>query len=935
MPRLCPTVAIVGAGASGTITAIQLASLPSEGPLRVLLFAGSGTVGRGVAYSTPASHHLLNVPAGSMSAFPDRPHDFLQWLQSQGKAVSDGDLVPRHLFGAYLEERLADAVGAASSDIELKVLHDDVVDIVTVDGRPVLRTTAQGALPVEAVVLATGPGAVVIPRFCQPVSDSPRFVENPWKAGALEQIDPGDSVTVVGTGLTGVDVILSLAARGHQGPVYAFSRHGLLPQAHRRDPRCTPKPNIESITRRAGNVRGLLSAVRQSVKADEQSGVDWRATIDALRPHVAELWADLAEEERLRFFRHVERFWNVHRHRMAFDAAGQLDDLRVHGQLSLRAGRLERVVDHGSHLELTLKERGQTQPEGTSWVTHWLINCTGPDYRVDPLGDSLVARLVAHGTLRPGSVGLGIDTDCAGQAINGEGVPLRWLWGLGALRRGQLYETTAVPQIRGQARDVAVKVRRSLADVTAPQASWAEPRKPARLEVVTCGSPDVGDRSYLVHDGTTGVVIDPQYDIDRIESEATRRGVAITHVFETHIHNDYVSGGLTLARRSGSSYVLSADEPVAFADECLGVRGGDAIRTGALDIRVIHTPGHTPHHLSYVVELGLDDSALFSGGSMLHDATGRTDLFDAEAAELLAHAQWRSVRQLATTLHPDTLLCPTHGFGSFCAAGPSGPLDATTIGEQLTRNPALVHDEQTFVSEILKGRRPYPRYYSYMAPLNRRGYCPSFPAHLRRTDLDAIESSGDGAVIVDLRPRRLFAQSHVPGSLNVEWGDSFAAYLGWSVPWGAPLTLVAEEWDTLEMAASALTRLGIEEVAGARYEAGSATSSYQVAGFADLRAAKVAGASLQVIDARDRAEWDVGHLHGAELMPFYCVEAGVSLLSATSELWVHCARGYRAAIAASLLQRFGRRPVLVDDTFEHAMELGLTIPADLAFASSG
>ncbi len=218
-------------------------------------------------------------------------------------------------------------------------------------------------------------------------------------------------------------------------------------------------------------------------------------------------------------------------------------------------------------------------------------------------------------------------------------------------------------------------------------------------------------------------MIDPQCDIDRVEAEAARRGVEITHVFETHIHNDYVSGGLTLARRHGATYALSADEPVAFGDERLGVRDGDTIHVGALDIDVIHTPGHTPHHLSYVVRLGADDAALFSGGSMLHDSTGRTDLFDLEAAEMLARAQWRSVRHLAASLAPGTTLCPTHGYGSFCASAPATTAGSTTVGEQYLRNPALLQDEQTFVSEILRHRRPHPRYYGHMAPLNRRGYC--------------------------------------------------------------------------------------------------------------------------------------------------------------------------------------------------------------------
>ncbi len=177
--------------------------------------------------------------------------------------------------------------------------------------------------------------------------------------------------------------------------------------------------------------------------------------------------------------------------------------------------------------------------------------------------------------------------------------------------------------------------------------------------------------------------------------------------------------------------------------------------------------------------------------------------------------------------------------------------------------------------------------------------------------------------MVDLRPRREFASSHIAGSLNIELGDSFAAYLGWTVPWGAPVTLIADEWAQVERAAAALARIGLQEVSGALHNPETAGASFRVADFAELGVARQRGEPLHVIDARDRAEWDLGHVRAAELMPFYCVEAGASLIPSGIDIWVHCARGYRAAIAASLLERFDHRPVLIDDTIEHAIKLGL------------
>jgi hydroxyacylglutathione hydrolase len=338
---------------------------------------------------------------------------------------------------------------------------------------------------------------------------------------------------------------------------------------------------------------------------------------------------------------------------------------------------------------------------------------------------------------------------------------------------------------------------------------------------------------------------------------------------------------------------------------------------------VMHTPGHTPHHLSYVVRSDAHDATLFSGGSMLQGATGRTDLFDGAATEMLARAQWRSVHRMAESLSADTLLYPTHGFGSFCSAGPPQADADGTLREQWGRNPALVNGEQRFVGEQLRSLRPHPRYYSHMAPLNRQGQCPVYPARLRRVDLRQVLEPDHGSVVVDLRPRRSFAAAHVPGSINIEWGDSFAAYLGWSIPWGVPITLVAAEWAEIEAAANSLPRVGISECKAALYEPIAPTSNFRTADFSDLHQAICSGGPLKVLDARDRVEWDAGHLEGAELMPFYCIEGGASLLPQGTPIWVHCARGYRAAIAASLLERYGRCPVLIDDTFEHAIELGL------------
>ena len=237
--------------------------------------------------------------------------------------------------------------------------------------------------------------------------------------------------------------------------------------------------------------------------------------------------------------------------------------------------------------------------------------------------------------------------------------------------------------------------------------------------VVTIETPGLGDRSYLVHDGAAAVVIDPQRDIDRMLDAASAAGARITHVLETHIHNDYVTGGLALARATGAAYVVAAAEDVNFSRT--GVGDGDAIEAGGLSLTALATPGHTPGHLSYVLrEGGGGPAAVFTGGSMLFGAVGRTDLISPELAETLTRAQYNSVRRLAAELPDEVAVYPTHGFGSFCSATPTSGV-SSTIGRERRSNLALTSDEDIFVRDLLAGLTAYPRYYAHMGPANRGG----------------------------------------------------------------------------------------------------------------------------------------------------------------------------------------------------------------------
>ena len=449
------------------------------------------------------------------------------------------------------------------------------------------------------------------------------------------------------------------------------------------------------------------------------------------------------------------------------------------------------------------------------------------------------------------------------------------------------------------------------------------------IEVVTIDTPSLGDRTYLATDGASALVIDPQRDIDRVLEVAAARGVAVTHVFETHIHNDYVSGGLALARRSGAAYHVNAADAVAFART--EVSDGDTIRVGrSMRVRVIATPGHTFTHLAYALEDATGEvTAVFTGGSLLYGSTGRPDLLGDQHTLTLAGAQHSSARRLAGILPDRTPVCPTHGFGSFCAATAAGTA-ASTIGDEKRSNPALTLDRDSYVAALVAGLDAYPAYYAHMAAANAAGPGTPDPAPLTRVSASELgRRISAGEWVVDLRHRRAFAAGHLPGSFSFEYGDSFATYLGWLIPWGTPLTLVGETGRQVAAAQRDLTRIGIDHLAGAAitssggWPAPACPATYPVSDFPGLAVAR-ARQDLAVVDVRRASEWARGHITGSVHAPLHELPARLRDLP-DRPLWVHCQGGYRACIAASLLQAAGHTVTAVDDDFTRVAGAGLPL----------
>ncbi len=462
---------------------------------------------------------------------------------------------------------------------------------------------------------------------------------------------------------------------------------------------------------------------------------------------------------------------------------------------------------------------------------------------------------------------------------------------------------------------------------TAPASATEEAQQhPAPGVIIrTVETSSLGDRTYVVHDGEVAFVVDPQRDIDRVLEVLEADEVRLTHVFETHIHNDYVTGGLALAQATGAAYLVNGEDDVSF--ERISISDGQVVEVGSrLRLRAIATPGHTFTHLSYALADGEQPFGVFTGGSLLYGATGRPDLMGEEHTDALARHQHASARRLASELAESTEVYPTHGFGSFCAATQS---DATssTIGEEKRSNPALTQDEETYVRELLEGLGAWPAYYVHMGPANAAG--PSKPDLSPVQEADATELRRRieaGEWVVDLRNRKAFATGHAPGTFNFGLDGAFSTYLGWLIEWGTAVTLLGETAEDVATAQRELVRIGIDRPAAQatgspREWAPGDLASFPTATFADLAQVRH-HRDVVVLDVRRADEYEGAAIAGAVNIPIHELPRRVADVP-DGEVWVHCASGYRASIAASFVAAAGRTPVAIDDSFENAEKVGL------------
>lgn len=446
-------VLIIGGGFSGTMLACQLGRNCCH-ELAVAILERKGQPGRGVAYGSQCSEHLLNVPSGNMSAFPDRPDHFVEWLNKSAPALARStEFVPRRLFGQYIGEQLDRTL--AETPLNLQWIDEEAFSIRRNEsGMVVVQLLSGSELEAKYVILATGnfPPADPLPLG----QNERRYARYAWSDDALKELPDSASILLLGSGLTAIDQVLALHAAAFRGHIYMLSRRGLLPSMHNLG-NSWPAEWTQSLPQTA---RGLLSAVRQEIRQAISNNTDWRAVIDSLRPNSHGIWQALPLEEQKRFLRHIRPYWEVHRHRYAPQVQRVLDKLRAQNRLTVIAGRvLEcRYEPHGTEV----RYRTRTTGEKSILRVHHIVNCTGPEADVRRLQDPLTRSLMSQGLARPNALSLGLDVTEDGALLDDAGIPSETLFAVGPLRKGCLWETTAVPEIRVQTETLAGRVAAQL-----------------------------------------------------------------------------------------------------------------------------------------------------------------------------------------------------------------------------------------------------------------------------------------------------------------------------------------------------------------------------------------------------------------------------------------------------------------------------------------
>jgi uncharacterized NAD(P)/FAD-binding protein YdhS len=443
-------IAVVGSGFSAAATLINLVDT-LDSPTTIALIGRKSGLGLGVAYSTPDSVHRLNVPAGRMSIFPDRPDDLCAWLEKSAIGHGPEEFIPRQVFGSYVQDRLEERLASTDNRARVAVEDAEAIDCEELgDDRQVFHLSTGERLAARSSVFGIGGTPAGLPLEGDRIAVEARrhICLNVWADRWVERAGRDDTVFMLGSGLTMIDQVMSLQQRGHRGRIHVLSRHGLLPLPHQ-VPRSDPtEPAL---------IPGAapLSTMMRRMRDAAAQARDWRSVIDGIRPVTQALWQHLSHEERRRFLRHANAWWNIHRHRMAPEIRARFDGMRGSGQVTVSAGWLHEVYENGGQARVAYRDRHTGTLRQIS--ADWVINCTGME-KCSISKVPLLKKMSARGMISGDSLGLGLSVNADSQIQREDGTTARSAYALGPMTTGQFFEIFAVPDIRVQARKVADRI---------------------------------------------------------------------------------------------------------------------------------------------------------------------------------------------------------------------------------------------------------------------------------------------------------------------------------------------------------------------------------------------------------------------------------------------------------------------------------------------
>ncbi|CUX50899.1 MULTISPECIES: FAD/NAD(P)-binding protein [Rhizobium/Agrobacterium group] len=440
-------VALVGSGFAAICTAAHLlSSLPAKASIAIV--GDESDFGRGTAYRTELPYHRLNVPAGRMSVFPDRPEDFIEWLKENGIADDPLLFASRGDYGLYLRDRLATLLRSREQRARVDFIRAKASTCRPNDAGGFTFVLENGEMMrAQNVVLCVGVGAASLP--VQTVANDEgrpqRIIGHCWQPGWLSKVKMGDRICILGSGLTMIDQVLTLRGKGHTGPIHVLSRRGLVPHPHISPPLHPVDPILPEKTTE-------ISRLLQSLRKQVREGAPWRTVMDGLRPRTQSLWQALTAAQRNRFLRHALPWWNIHRHRIAPEVHAAFEKLLTDDILEIHAGYLSSVVEQDEGITLCYRRR-HTQILKELQVD-WVVNCTGME-RAGIGHSRLLENMRNDGVLLLDPLGLGVEVDGQSRLLRADGQSWSGLFAAGALTAGHLWEITAVPDIRVQAQKIA------------------------------------------------------------------------------------------------------------------------------------------------------------------------------------------------------------------------------------------------------------------------------------------------------------------------------------------------------------------------------------------------------------------------------------------------------------------------------------------------